>query len=278
MGLAFTKMHGLGNDFVIIDARQQPIDLTEQGVRAVADRHTGVGCDQLITLEPAGDAAIDVTMRIHNADGREAEACGNGTRCVARLLIAELGRKNVAIETSVGVLRAVATSDGITVDMGEARHDWAEIPLSAPADTLHLPLAAGPLRDPVAVNIGNPHAVFFVDNAEDVPLHELGPGLETHAMFPSRANIGIVQRTAPDRLRARVWERGVGLTRACGTGACAAVVAASRRGLVDRHARVDLDGGSLHIEWLQSGHVQMTGPADVSFSGHLDDSLLAPNA
>jgi diaminopimelate epimerase len=273
--LSFTKMHGLGNDFVVLDGRAWPLDLTPAQARAIADRKTGVGCDQLILLEPARNGA-DLRMRIRNADGGEVEACGNATRCVAALVMGERQADRVTIETEAGLLTAEAVgADRIAVDMGPARLDWQEIPLAAAADTLHLGLAAGPLADPVAVNIGNPHAVFFVEDAEAIDLARIGPVLEHHPMFPARANIEVASVLSPTRIRMRVWERGAGITRACGTGACATLVAAARRGLTERRAELWLDGGALEIEWLENGHVRMTGPAARSFTGTLDDSLLA---
>mgnify|MGYP006278544321 CR=1 FL=1 len=273
----FTKMHGLGNDFVVIDARERPFRLDEAKARAIADRRTGVGCDQLLILErPAGARGLaDVFMRIRNNDGGEVSACGNGARCVADYVMRETGRDAIVIETAAGMLDASLAASGprgerrITVDMGPAKLDWREIPLAEAQDTNHVALALGPLKDPVAVSMGNPHAVFFVDNAEAVDVAGLGPVLERHSLFPERANIEIVQVLGPDRLRMRVWERGVGITQACGTGACAVVVAAARRGLTGRHATVVLDGGELDIEWLQDGHVLMTGPVAVSFTGEI---------
>ncbi|WP_119461676.1 diaminopimelate epimerase [Rhodospirillaceae bacterium SYSU D60014] len=273
--LSFTKMHGLGNDFVVLDGRVRPLDLTAAQARAIADRKTGIGCDQLILLEPARNGA-DLRMRIRNADGGEVEACGNATRCVAALLMAERQTDRVTIETEAGLLTAEAAgADRIAVDMGPARLDWQEVPLAAAADTLHLDLAEGPLADPVAVNIGNPHAVFFVENAEAIDLARIGPVLERHPMFPARANIEVATVLSPTRIRMRVWERGAGITRACGTGACATLVAAVRRGLAERKAELRLDGGALEIEWLENGHVRMTGPAARSFAGRIDESLLA---
>lgn len=270
----FIKMHGLGNDFVVIDARAEPFRPAPSALRAIADRRMGVGCDQLISIEAPQDPQAQAFMRIHNADGGEVGACGNGTRCVARLLFAELGCEAVTIETAAGLLHAKAGPDGqITVDMGPARTEWREIPLARPADTEQLPVSLGPLSRPVGVNIGNPHAVFVVENADDVDLETLGPKLERHELFPERANIGVAHLAGRDRLRLRVWERGVGITRACGTGACAAVVAAARRGLTSRQAVVRLDGGELSVAWLPDGHVTMSGPADISFTGRLAGAL-----
>jgi diaminopimelate epimerase len=271
--ISFRKMHGLGNDFVIIDARKMPVALAPGQVRAIADRHTGVGCDQVIVVEPVGADAGDALalMRIFNADGGEVAACGNASRCVARLLMTEQATGQVALQTAAGRLEAEAgEGDTVRVDMGPARGDWGEIPLVREMDTLHLDLSAGPFSDPVAVNMGNPHAVFFVDDAEASPLEEFGPVLEHDPLFPERANIGAAQVTGSGALRLRVWERGVGLTRACGTGACAALVAAARRGLSERSATVSLDGGELDIEWAEDGHVWMSGPAAMSFEGYLE--------
>jgi len=269
-GLPFLKMHGLGNDFVVIDARRRKVDLDEAQARAIADRRTGVGCDQLILIEPARSRLADAYMRIRNADGGEVEACGNGARCVADLLMREKGSGHAAIETTVGLLDAEATGEGqVSIDMGPARLDWREIPLAKPMDTLHLDLALGALSDPAAVNVGNPHAVFFVADAEAVDIAGLGPVLERHPLFPQRANIEVASVIAPDRIRMRVWERGVGITRACGTGACATLVSAARRKLTGRRAEILLDGGSLWVEWLADNHVRMTGPVAVSFSGEL---------
>jgi diaminopimelate epimerase len=274
-GRAFVKMHGLGNDFVVVDARAEPLSLDAAQARAIADRRTGVGCDQFIVIEPAANGRADAAMRIRNADGGEVEACGNGARCVASLLMRELGRPRVAIDTPAGVILAEDAGGGrVAVDMGPARLDWREIPLARAMDTLHLDLALGPLSDPVAVNVGNPHAVFFVPDAESIDLAAFGPQLEHHALFPERCNIEAATVLSPTRLRMRVWERGAGITRACGTGACAALVAAARRGLTERKAEVVLDGGTLDVEWAADGHVRMTGPATTSFTGMLDDSLL----
>ena len=272
----FVKMHGLGNDFVVLDARASGLALSPAAVRAVADRHRGVGCDQLIVIEPARGSTSDAWMTIYNPDGSESGACGNATRCVAWLLMGQSGDDKVVIETKAGLLDAEARGEGlVAVDMGRARLDWREIPLAEARDTLHLGIGAGPLADPVGVSMGNPHAVFFVDDVAAIDLAALGPVLEHHALFPERANIEIVQVLGPERLRMRVWERGAGITQACGTGACATLVAAARRGLCARKAEVVLDGGSLFIEWLADDHVLMTGPVAVAFSGTLEPSLLS---
>jgi diaminopimelate epimerase len=231
-----------------------------------------VGCDQFIVIEPpppGGEA--DAFMRIRNPDGGEAGACGNATRCVAQLLHAESGRREVVIRTAMGNLAAEIAPDGlIRVDMGAARLDWREVPLAEPADTLHLDLAEGMVADPAACSMANPHATFFVADLATVPVAALGPKLEHAELFPERANIGFVQVLDRDRIRLRVWERGAGLTLACGSGACAALVNAARRGLTGRRATVELDGGSLLIEWREDGHVLMTGPVATTFHGSID--------
>lgn len=269
-------MHGLGNDFVVLDGRTTALDLSVQRRRALADRRLGVGCDQLIVLEPPTDREADVFMRIYNPDGGEAGACGNATRCVASLVMDERKTDLVIVQTISGLLESQKVGQGaIAVDMGPARLDWRDIPLARACDTNHLPVGAGPLQDAVGTSMGNPHATFFVDDLEAIPLAELGPRLEHDPLFPERANIGVAQLVGPGRLKLRVWERGAGLTLACGSGACAAVVAASRRGLVDRKADVLLQEGTLTIEWLRDGHVLMTGGIALAFKGELDRSLFS---
>ena len=271
MGIPFVKMHGLGNDFVVLDARARALDWSEEGYRRVADRRTGVGCDQFMVMRPPVHDG-DVFMEIRNADGAEVEACGNGTRCVAALLFDERGRAEAAVETVAGTLLAERVEAGLVrVDMGLARLAWDEIPLAAPVDTLCLDLAFGPLSAPVATNVGNPHATFFVEDAEAVDLENWGPRVEHDPTFPERANVGVASMEGRGAMRLRVWERGVGITRACGTGACAAAAAAFRRGLGERRLEVRLDGGRLDIEWRESdSHLLMTGPAEVSFRGELE--------
>ncbi|KPF86164.1 diaminopimelate epimerase [alpha proteobacterium AAP38] len=278
MTIPFLKMHGLGNDFVVIDARTRPVPLTAAHARAIGDRRRGVGFDQLILIEPPQDRAADIFMRILNPDGSEAGACGNATRCVASLVGIGLGRDELVIQTISGLLRCWLHADGtVTVDMGPARLDWQQIPVAEACDTLHLPAAAGPLSDGVGVNMGNPHAVHFVPDAEAVDLTQWGPQLERHPFFPDRANIEVVSITGPASVRMRVWERGAGITDACGSGACAVGVAAIRRGLVQgRRVAVTLDGGILNIEWRDDGHVLMTGPVATSFAGTLGPELLGP--
>jgi diaminopimelate epimerase len=268
MEIPFIKMHGAGNDFVVLDGRAGPLGLTPERIRLLADRRLGIGCDQLISLEPATGGA-DVFMRIHNPDGSEAGACGNATRCVATLVGREQGRPTVTIRTISGDLPSTLLPDGrVTVDLGPPRLGWSEVPLAAPLDTLRLPLAEGPIRDPAACSMGNPHATFFVGAIDGLDIARLGPRFESDALFPDRANIGFAQILGPDRIRLRVWERGAGLTLACGSGACATLVNAVRRGFVGRRAELLLDGGVLTIEWRESdGHVLMTGPVETSFTG-----------
>jgi diaminopimelate epimerase len=273
--IAFRKMHGLGNDFVVLDQRRDPVRIDAAAARALADRHNGIGCDQVLLLELPRDARAQVLMRILNPDGSEAEACGNGTRCVASLIAAETGRREVLIETVAGLLPASIDNAGIpSVDMGEPRFGWRDIPLSREMDTLHADLRHGPLADPVCTNMGNPHATFFVEDAEAIDLAALGPELERDPLFPERANIGIAEVRDRRTIRFRVWERGAGVTRACGSGACAAMVAAHRRGLAGERVTVLLDGGALDIAWPGSGSVRMSGPATLSFEGTFDSALI----
>ena len=273
--MIFTKMHGLGNDFVVLDARVHAIFLDAQKAKSIADRRLGIGCDQILIIEPATIEGADMFMRIFNADGSEVDACGNGARCVAALVMAETGAENIRVQTNAGILEGMAGEDVmVAVDMGPANLDWQAIPLAGEADTLALDLSLGGLSGPVAVNVGNPHAVYFVDDAAAVQLEDLGPQIETHAMFPERTNVGIAQLLADGSIRLRVWERGVGITRACGTGACATLVAASRRKLTERNATIILDGGALDIAWRDDNHVIMTGPVATVFTGTLNPSLL----
>jgi diaminopimelate epimerase len=276
----FRKMNGLGNDFVVLDARPRPLPLLPDVARAIADRKEGIGCDQLIVLEPSRKA--DVFMRIFNADGGEVGACGNAARCVAALVAGERGTPAVSIETESGVVGATLNPDGsVTIDMGAPRFAWSEIPLAEPFhDTRRIELQIGPIDDPVlhspsVVNVGNPHCLFFVEDVEAHDLARFGPMLEHHPLFPERANISLVQVLAPHALKVRTWERGAGLTRACGTAACAAAVAAARRDLAGRKVKVGLPGGDLLIEWRESDdHILMTGPYALDYEGVLPVALL----
>lgn len=267
--MAFKKMHGLGNDFVVVDARDGSVLPKPDVIRAMADRRMGIGCDQILFMRPAKTPGTDIFLEMFNSDASTLRACGNGTRCVANLLAQEGGKTRVVLETVAGFIECNKEPDGrITADMGVPKLDWKEFPLSEERDTLHLGIGKGPLQNPVGVNMGNPHAVFFVDDVKFLHIEDYGPIFETHSLFPDRANIEFVQVKSRTELRMRVWERGAGVTMACGSGACATLVAAVRRDLADRKARVVLDGGELDIEWRESdGHVLMTGPVAYVFDG-----------
>lgn len=264
----FIKMHGLGNDFAIFDGRDGKLQLSPDQIRLLADRRRGIGCDQLIVLEPPKDARASVFMRIYNIDGSEAEACGNATRCVARIMMAEAGKSEITIQTVAGLLATRDSGDdGITVDMGEIKTRWDQIPLARAVDTLHVPLGSE-FGSAVAINIGNPHAVFFVDDADAIDLAGVGPVLETHPMFPAKVNVEFAHVIAPDKIRMRVWERGSGITQACGSAACATVAAGVLRGMTERNANVLLDGGMLSFVWRESdGHMLMTGGTTEVYRG-----------
>ena len=268
MRVPFIKMHGLGNDFVVLDARVDAVPVMDARLAAaLADRKTGIGCDQLIVLEASSIA--DMRMRIFNADGGEVEACGNATRAIGLLHGAP-----ARIETLAGILATDPVAGGIAVDMGTPRFGWDEVPLAYAMDTLSMPVGwpdeNGALEGPAAVNVGNPHAVFFVADCSAIDLGRLGPLIEHDPLFPERVNVNVATVTARSAIRLRVWERGVGETRACGTGACATAVAAMRRGLCERKVTVTLTGGPLTIEWDAAGHIIMTGPATESFRGHFE--------
>jgi diaminopimelate epimerase len=268
----FLKMHGCGNDFVVFDERAGALGLTPARAAAIAARRTGVGCDQFIVIEPPPPGSTaDAFMRIRNPDGQEAGACGNATRCVVRLLHEQTGRRHQVIETTAGLLPSDVLDDGrVQVDMGPPLLGWQDVPLAGPMDTAHVDLALGPVGDPAACSMGNPHATFFVADLAALDIEALGPRLEHAAVFPERANIGFAQVLAPDRLRVRIWERTAGLTLACGSGACATLINAARRGLTGRHATVVVDGGELDITWRADGHVLMTGPTTLVYRGIID--------
>ncbi|MDR3509779.1 MAG: diaminopimelate epimerase [Caulobacteraceae bacterium] len=278
MSRPFLKMNGLGNDFVVVEARADtpygPFEPGIEAARAIANRQTGIGCDQIIAIGPSDRS--EAMVRFWNADGEEVGACGNGARCVAWLLMEATGKDEAHFETKAGLLSGKRAGDKIvTVDMGEPGLDWTDIPLAEEMDTRGIELQVGPIDAPVlhtpgCVSMGNPHVVFFVPDAETAPVRQVGPLIENHPLFPERTNVGFAQIKGPDRIRLRVWERGAGLTKACGTGACAALVAAHRRGLIGRKAVLELDGGELTIEWRESdNHVLMTGPVEVEFTGTL---------
>jgi diaminopimelate epimerase len=308
--IPFRKMNGLGNDFLVVDAREEKVRPSPEVIRRLAHRKEGIGFDQFITIE-RGRAPADAFMRIDNADGGEVEACGNATRCVGRLIMDETGKEMVGIETVAGLLFARAGGNGssnamrsrpssvgstcppairrgsapasdtatpglISVDMGVPKFGWREIPLAEEfRDTRAIELQVGPidapiLHSPSVANIGNPHAIFWVEDVEAIDLAQVGPLLENHPLFPERANITVAHVTAPDAITIRTWERGVGLTRACGTAACATLVSAARTKRADRAAIVTLPGGELFIEWGDRDHIWMTGPAELEFTGTFD--------
>ncbi|HTR83636.1 MAG TPA: diaminopimelate epimerase [Reyranella sp.] len=275
MALPFLKMHGLGNDFVILDSRSGALDLPPDRRRRIAHRQLGVGCDQLIVLEKPTDREADVFMRIYNPDGSEAGACGNATRCVASLVMDEGKTDQVTVQTISGLLESQKVGVGrnglplIAVDMGPARLDWREIPVAKACDTNHMPVGVGVLQDPVGTNMGNPHATFFVASAMDRALDPLAAELERHPFFPERANIGLAEILGDNKLRLRVYERGTGFTLACGSGACAAGVAAARRGLTGHKVEIVVEHGTLTIEWMPDGRVTMTGGIALSYRGEL---------
>ncbi len=265
MRVDFIKMHGAGNDFVVLDERSRPLSLDDAAIRRVADRRLGIGCDQVVRLRPATAAGADVLMVIHNADGSVSHTCGNATRCVASL-VAD-GAMSVIVETLAGTLPSRMLPNGeVEVDMGAPLLGAGALGMSGDGDTLHLKLAGGP----AGCSMGNPHVTFFVDGLDGVDVAGLGAAVERDPMFAQGVNVGFASVEAEDRIRLRVWERGTGLTLACGSGACAALVNAHRRGLAGRRASVVLDGDTLGIEWGADGHVLMTGPVAVSYRGWIE--------
>lgn len=269
--LTFQKMHGAGNDFIVVDARSVALTLTPAQATFLCDRHLGIGCDTLVILEKSDQA--DVAVRFINGDGSNSATCGNATRCVADMLMRETGKDSARIATGVGVLTASRNAAGlITVNMGTPKFGWAEIPLAESRNTMHLGLEMGLLADPVAVNMGNPHAIFFVRDLAHIKMDQWGPQLEHHPLFPERANISAVQVLGDNHIKMAVWERGAGLTLACGSAACAAVAAGVRRGVIHPECTVDLPGGTLHIHWQKNsdssgGDIFMSGPVAYVFEG-----------
>lgn len=271
MKTPFLKMHGTGNDFVVLDGRAQKLNITNDVAKRLADRHFGIGCDQLVVLEKSDKA--DVFMRIFNSDGGEIATCGNATRCVADFIMNETGKPTASIETKAGVRAGNRADDGsVVVNMGTPHWEWNDIPLSESRNTLHLGLEEGLLMNPVAVSMGNPHAVFFVRDLNHIRMSEWGPKLEKNPLFKEGANISAVQVLSENRIRMVVWERGTGLTMACGSAACAAVVAGVRRELTGRNVEVELPGGTLNIEWKATdvGNVLMRGPVAYVFNGEIE--------
>ncbi|MCP5431730.1 MAG: diaminopimelate epimerase [Alphaproteobacteria bacterium] len=276
----FLKMHGLGNDFAVFDARTEPLALDARLAKAIADRRRGIGCDQVVVLARDGEGT-QALMRIFNADGSEVARCGNAERCVGWLLMCETGQAEARFRTKAE--RLVARHAGerlVTVDMGPPRLDWREVPLAEAMDTDHLPLEVGPrhartLADPAAVGMGNPHCVFFAQDLSGLSIEGIGPQIEHHPLFPERTNVSFARVLSRERIRLRVWERGAGVTQACGTAAAATLVAANRRGLVGRKAEIELDGGTLTLEWAENEHVLLTGPVALAFEGKADLEALA---
>ncbi len=276
--IPFIKMHGAGNDFVVIDNRAGEYLITAQWAEKLADRRLGIGCDQLIVMEKEKDKLADVLMRIYNADGSEIDACGNASRCIAWWIMEEAGREEVVVQTGAGLLKCARSEeydDHVTVDMGMPKTQWDQIPLSEQRNTLHLGIDEGLLMDPVAVNMGNPHMVFFVKDLQHMRMEQWGPKLEVHSLYPERCNVSVVQVKDREHLQLVVWERGSGLTLACGTAACAALVAGVQRDLCERRAHVELPGGELFISWdKERNHVMMTGPVAHVFDGTFDQEIL----
>ena len=265
--LPFMKMHGLGNDFVVVDARVQDWAITPKMAKGIGHRHFGVGFDQLAVIS---NGTGDAHLTFYNADGSTSAACGNATRCIARFLMQESAKTKLHLTTDRGTLLAEDVGDGLTaVNMGQPQLDWQEIPLSHELDTLELPIDG----TPTATGMGNPHCTFFVENVGDVDLAQFGPGIEHHALFPERTNVQIAQIIGPDHIRMRVWERGVGITLASGSSSCATAVAGVRRGLTSHKVQIDLDGGTLHVDWRDDG-VWMIGPTAHVFSGTLTPDFL----
>jgi diaminopimelate epimerase len=268
IGLPFMKMHGLGNDFVVLDGRAREIVLSPALIAGIADRRRGIGFDQLAVIESGPE---DAHLTFYNADGSGSAACGNATRCIARHLMEETGKTALRLTTARGALQAVDAGGGLTsVNMGQPQLEWADIPLAEAMETLELPIEGGP----TATGMGNPHCTFFVDDAEAVPLEQFGPRYEHHPLYPERTNVQVASVIAPDHLRMRVWERGVGVTLASGSSSCAVAVAAARRGLTGRRVRITLDGGTLDVDWRADG-VWMTGETAHVASGHLTPAFLA---
>ena len=279
--IPFRKMNGLGNDFVVLDARARPIAVTESSAKAISDRKTGIGCDQLIVLEKSAD--FDVRMRIWNAEGGEVQSCGNASRCIADLLFNETAKNTATISTKGGLLMASKAGDKmVTIDQGVPKFGWKDIPLSEPfADTRHIELQYGPIDHPLihspsVVNVGNPHCIFWVEDLDVVDLSRAGPMLENHPLFPERANISFAKVIARDHIILRVWERGAGLTKACGTAACATMAAGRRIKIIDDKCRITLPGGDLLMAVRENdGHIMMTGPVAYEFDGVLPEGLLS---
>ena len=266
----FIKMHGLGNDFVIIDKRVNNIEITKDLINKLSDRKSGAGCDQLITIESSNTFNTHAKIQIFNPSGDRAEACGNGTRCVAKLLFDESKLDNIQILSEAGILKAKKIdSNNISVNLGKLSTDWQKIPLSKAMDCLNIPINISGFSNGVAVNIGNPHCIFFGKNIDNVDLINIGPNIENHILFPNKTNVEIIEIINKRKIKMRVWERGVGLTLACGSGACASVYAGQLKNMLDNNVEVELERGSLFIN-IENNEAIMTGPAEISFYGNID--------
>jgi len=267
--IEFTKMHGLGNDFVIIDRRSKDIEINDNLIQKLSDRRTGAGCDQLITINNTDAKNVDISIDIFNPSGDKAEACGNGTRCVAKILFDENDEKqNLKILSDAGTLIAKKVGDDISVNMGKMTTLWKKIPLSEEMDPLNIPIQVEGFDKGVAVNIGNPHVVFFGKSIEDINLNEVGPKIENHKFFPNKTNVEFIEIINSNKIKMKVWERGAGITLACGSGACAAVYAGWKKNLIEKNTEVQLEKGSLHINLVDEEAI-MTGPAEISYKGYI---------
>lgn len=268
----FVKMHGLGNDFAIFDGRSASLSILPETIIKMGDRRTGIGFDQMVIIDPPRSPGTDAFLRIYNNDGTEVGACGNATRCIGKLLIDETKKQKVTLETKAAKLEAVMAGDAVSVDMGNVNLGWQQIPLKREEDTISVPVEESLLDRAVAVNVGNPHAVFFMQKSvDDFPLEKMGPRVEEDPIFPEKTNVEVANVLSRSKIRMRVWERGAGITRACGTGACAVAVAGVRKGLTDRKVTVVLDGGNLDIEWRESdNHVIMTGAVAEVYRGEVE--------
>ena len=265
--LPFMKMHGLGNDFVVIDAREEEVALSKKIISGIADRHFGVGFDQLAVISKG---EFDAHLTFYNADGSGSLACGNATRCIARYLMDETSKENLILTTMHGQIPAVDLGNGVTsVNMGKPGLEWNKVPLSENIPTLELPIEGSP----TATGMGNPHCTFFVEDAEKINLEEMGPKFENHPLFPERTNVQFASIIARDQIRMRVWERGAGVTLASGSSSCATAVAANRKGLTEKKVQIELDGGILSVDWRQDG-VWMTGPTMQVFTGSFSKEFL----
>jgi diaminopimelate epimerase len=265
--LPFMKMHGLGNDFVVIDAREEEVALSKKIISGIADRHFGVGFDQLAVISKG---EFDAHLTFYNADGSGSLACGNATRCIARYLMDETSKENLILTTMHGQIPAVDLGDGVTsVNMGKPELEWNKVPLSENIPTLELPIEGSP----TATGMGNPHCTFFVEDPEKINLEEMGPKFENHPLFPERTNVQFASIIAQDQIRMRVWERGAGVTLASGSSSCATAVAANRKGLTEKKVQIELDGGILSVDWREDG-VWMTGPTMQVFTGSFSEEFL----